>query len=198
MPPLAYPFRVTAYLGAQGGRRRLDLRKPSGLRGLLLSGLVGGGVMALAVLQAPGRGAGVAGVSTGTFGSDMARAEAEAVRIPLSPSAAQQTAAARRFQAFSTEAALTPAQQRQVATELVNLRESWLAAIAYFDTLEESDPGASGAVGLLSTEHASELHTLVQEAAANSLGQTLDHRQQALLSRHLGPLATFVAAIPSP
>jgi hypothetical protein len=125
-----------------------------------------------------------------------ARSDGAAVRIPLQPSPGRQAEAARRFVAFVTDAQLTPDEAEQVSEIMAELRGTWVAALAYFDALEEPDERAVGAVGMLSRSHLTEVQALVHDAALARLGGLLSPAQLALLVRRLGPLSAYVAATP--
>jgi hypothetical protein len=175
---------VTAYVGAQGTRRRLGLTGPGRMRDLFAAGLVGSLLVVGVAALAGGR----------NFKSGTPPARTEAVRILLPVSAGQQAEAARRFQSFAIAAGLSPVEQQWAADVLAGLHDSLTAACAYFDDIEESDASPAGAVGLLTREHAQEVEALVRNAARQRLLPALGPQRVDLLDRYLAPFASFVVA----
>jgi hypothetical protein len=121
----------------------------------------------------------------------------EAVRIPLSPSPQQSAETGRRWRAFVVEARLTIAEERTLKAALGDLHEGWAAALAYFETMEEADETPTGALGLLSAEHAEEMERLVLGATRARLERLLARERLALLDRRFRPLSSLVAGAPS-
>jgi hypothetical protein len=190
-----YHLGVSAYLDAQRPRRGLGLRRPPSPSW----GQLALGVTALAVVVAAARGLVMEDGESRAAGGVVAaaRSDGAAVRIPLQPSPGRQAEAARRFVGFVVDGQLTPDQAEQVSAVMAELRNTWVAALAYFDALEEPDERAVGAVGMLSRAHLVEVQALIHDAAIARLGGLLTPAQLALLVRRLGPLSAYVAATPA-
>jgi hypothetical protein len=179
---------VDSLVQLPSGRRPVP-RRPLGLGELSLAAVSGGLLVALGFgLILPGAAwRGVGGLSPGQA----------AVQVGALWSPPRRQEAARRFEAFAREAALTPPRRRAALAALADLQETWAGAVGYFETLEESDSGLASAVGLLQPAHASELQELIDQVAARRLARTLGPSTGALAGQRLAPLTAFVAAAPT-
>jgi hypothetical protein len=101
--------------------------------------------------------------------------------------------ALRRFQAFAAEAGLSNDERAAAQGALRAAGDSWTAAVAYFEALEEPERQPAGAIGLLEPSHAAAVEQLVAAAATANLTRALGPERGALAERRLRPLGAFVA-----
>jgi hypothetical protein len=86
---------------------------------------------------------------------------------------------------LAVAARLSPDEERTVRSALEDARASWSAGVAYFDALEEEDPGAAAAPGIVQPAHFDELTALIHDVVAARLAGQLDERRLRAVESYL-------------